>query len=49
VIDRDDLPHQLNEALGPELTFMGATINTQGVDSWVRHVFLLITGGVCSS
>jgi len=33
-----------NEALGPEMSFMGATINTHGVDAWVGSVFLLITG-----
>ncbi|MBP7133066.1 MAG: branched-chain amino acid ABC transporter permease [Aquabacterium sp.] len=35
---------KLNEAMGPEMTFMGATINTQGVDAWVGVAFLLITG-----
>jgi branched-chain amino acid transport system permease protein len=35
---------KLNEALGPEMSFMGATINTHGVDAWVGSVFLLITG-----
>ncbi|MDX9843817.1 MAG: branched-chain amino acid ABC transporter permease [Aquabacterium sp.] len=35
---------KLNEALGPEMSFMGATINTQGTDAWVGAVFLLITG-----
>ena len=35
---------KLNEAMGPEMTFMGASLNTQGVDAWVGSVFLLITG-----
>jgi branched-chain amino acid transport system permease protein len=35
---------QLNEALGPTLKFMGATINAQGVDSWFGAVFVLLTG-----
>ena len=35
---------KLNEALGPEMSFMGATINTHGTDAWVGAVFLLITG-----
>ena len=35
---------KLNEAMGPEMTFMGATINTQGADAWVGATFLLITG-----
>lgn len=35
---------KLNEALGPEMSFMGATISTHGVDAWVGSVFLLITG-----
>ncbi|WP_306563531.1 branched-chain amino acid ABC transporter permease [Aquabacterium sp.] len=35
---------KLNEAMGPEMTFMGATINTHGVDAWVGAIFLLITG-----
>jgi branched-chain amino acid transport system permease protein len=35
---------QLNEALGPTLKFMGATINAQGVDSWFGSGFVLLTG-----
>lgn len=35
---------KLNEAMGPEMSFMGATINTHGVDAWVGALFLLLTG-----
>jgi branched-chain amino acid transport system permease protein len=35
---------QLNEALGPTLTFMGATLNAKGVDSWFGAAFVLLTG-----
>ena len=35
---------QLNAALGPQLKFMGATLNAQGADSWVGALFLLVTG-----
>ncbi len=35
---------QLNSALGPELTFIGATLDTGGVDSWFGAVFVLLTG-----
>ena len=38
---------KLNEALGPEMTFMGVTLDTHGVDAWVGAVFLLITGVGC--
>jgi branched-chain amino acid transport system permease protein len=34
---------QLNVALGPEMTFMGATLNTRSLDSWFGAVFVLIT------
>ena len=35
---------QLNAALGPELKFMGATLNAYGFDSWFGAVFVLVTG-----
>lgn len=35
---------QLNEALGPELNFMGAVINAQKPDAWLGAIFALITG-----
>lgn len=35
---------QLNEALGPTLNFMGATLNAKGVDSWFGAAFVLLTG-----
>jgi branched-chain amino acid transport system permease protein len=35
---------QLNEALGPEMHFMGATLNTAGVDAWLGSSFLLVAG-----
>jgi branched-chain amino acid transport system permease protein len=35
---------KLNQALGPEMTFLGATLNTRGLDAWVGAVFLLLTG-----
>jgi len=35
---------QLNEALGPELTFMGATLNAKGLDSWFGACFVLAVG-----
>ena len=35
---------QLNEALGPTLRFMGATLNAKGVDSWFGAAFVLVTG-----
>lgn len=35
---------QLNVALGPELKFMGATLNAHSLDSWFGAVFVLITG-----
>lgn len=35
---------QLNEALGPTLKFMGATLDARGVDSWFGAVFVLLTG-----
>lgn len=35
---------QLNAALGPKLTFLGATLDTSGVDSWLGAVFVVVTG-----
>ena len=35
---------QLNQALGPELKFMGATLNAKGLDSWFGAAFVLLVG-----
>jgi branched-chain amino acid transport system permease protein len=35
---------QLNAALGPELTFLGATLHTGQFDSWFGAVFLVVVG-----
>ncbi|MFT7721906.1 MAG: branched-chain amino acid ABC transporter permease [Roseateles sp.] len=35
---------QLNEALGPELRFMGATLNSAGVDAWFGAGLLMVVG-----
>jgi branched-chain amino acid transport system permease protein len=35
---------QLNEALGPELRFMGATLDSSGVDAWFGASLLLLIG-----
>ena len=35
---------QLNAALGPQLKFLGGTINAKGADSWFGAVFVLATG-----
>ncbi|HEY9105873.1 MAG TPA: branched-chain amino acid ABC transporter permease [Roseateles sp.] len=35
---------QLNEALGPELRFMGATLNSSGVDAWFGAGWLIVVG-----
>ena len=35
---------QLNEALGPELRFMGATLNSSGLDAWFGAGFLIVVG-----
>jgi branched-chain amino acid transport system permease protein len=35
---------QLNEALGPELKFMGATLNSAALDAWFGAGFLIIVG-----
>ena len=35
---------QLNEALGPELRYMGATLDAKGIDSWFGAGFVLLVG-----
>lgn len=35
---------QLNSALGPVVTFLGARLNTQSPDTWAGAIFLLVTG-----
>ena len=35
---------QLNAALGPQLKFLGGTLNARGVDSWFGAAFVLATG-----
>jgi len=35
---------QLNEALGPELRFMGATLNSAGLDAWFGAGWLMVVG-----
>ncbi|MFG6414785.1 branched-chain amino acid ABC transporter permease [Roseateles sp. DC23W] len=35
---------QLNEALGPELRFMGATLDSSGLDAWFGAGFLIVVG-----
>ncbi len=35
---------QLNEALGPELRFMGATLNSSGIDAWFGAGWLMLVG-----
>ena len=35
---------QLNEALGPKMKFLGATLNAKGLDSWFGAAFVLLTG-----
>jgi branched-chain amino acid transport system permease protein len=35
---------QLNEALGPEMRFVGATLNSAGVDAWFGASLLLLVG-----
>ena len=35
---------QLNQALGPELSFMGAKLNAKSVDSWFGAAFVLAVG-----
>ena len=35
---------KLNAALGPDVKFLGATLNTQGVNSWFGAAFVMVTG-----
>ncbi|HEV8640227.1 MAG TPA: branched-chain amino acid ABC transporter permease, partial [Methylomirabilota bacterium] len=35
---------QLNTALGPELKFMGATLDAKGLNSWFGAGFVMLTG-----
>jgi branched-chain amino acid transport system permease protein len=35
---------QLNQAIGPELKFMGATLNAKDLDSWFGAAFVLVVG-----
>ena len=35
---------QLNAALGPELSFLGARLNSKGINSWVGSLFFMLTG-----
>jgi branched-chain amino acid transport system permease protein len=35
---------QLNAALGPELRFLGVTLNAKGVNSWFGAAFVMFTG-----
>ncbi|MEJ5988933.1 branched-chain amino acid ABC transporter permease [Ramlibacter sp. PS3R-8] len=35
---------QLNAALGPELRFLGASLNAKGLDSWFGAGFVMVTG-----
>jgi branched-chain amino acid transport system permease protein len=35
---------QLNAALGPELRFLGASLNAKGLDSWFGAGFVMLTG-----
>ncbi|MFN3860639.1 MAG: branched-chain amino acid ABC transporter permease [Roseateles sp.] len=35
---------QLNEALGPELRFMGATLDSSGLDAWFGAGWLIVVG-----
>ena len=35
---------QLNAALGPELTFLGARLDSTGLDSWFGSAFVMLTG-----
>jgi branched-chain amino acid transport system permease protein len=37
---------QLNEALGPNMKFLGATLNAKGFDSWFGACFVLLVGVV---
>jgi hypothetical protein len=42
--DRDGLPPAAQFGAGPELRFIGATLDAQGVDSWFGAAFVLLTG-----
>jgi branched-chain amino acid transport system permease protein len=35
---------KLNAALGPELLFLGTTLNAHGLDSWFGSAFVMLTG-----
>ena len=35
---------QLNSALGPEVTFLGATLDSKGLNSWFGAIFVMLTG-----
>jgi len=35
---------QLNAALGPTMSFMGATLNTHSVDAWLGAIFVTVVG-----
>ncbi|NDP37736.1 MAG: branched-chain amino acid ABC transporter permease [Rhodoferax sp.] len=35
---------QLNAALGPELSFLGATLDSKGLNSWFGSAFVMLTG-----
>ena len=35
---------QLNPALGPELRFMGMTLDAKGLNSWFGAAFVMLTG-----
>ena len=35
---------QLNAALGPELTFLGAKLDSKGLNSWFGSAFVMLTG-----
>ena len=36
---------QMNQGMGPEMTFMGVQLSVDAVDAWVGAVFLIVTGG----
>ncbi|MEY4909147.1 MAG: hypothetical protein RL260_2865, partial [Pseudomonadota bacterium] len=35
---------QLNAALGPKLRYLGATLDTESVNTWVGAVFVMLVG-----
>jgi branched-chain amino acid transport system permease protein len=35
---------QLNDAMGPNLKFMGATLDSRGINSWFGSAFVMLTG-----